>query len=74
MTMMYGLSIHSDGAIELFDIKNSMVDFIVEDSQSANSNSIISKARYEISINRKNLSTTYFYNKEDRRDEVLRLL
>jgi hypothetical protein len=72
--MMYGLSICSDSSIELFDITDTMVEGIVEDVNLENSDMTVNYYDDAIGIRNKNLITTYFYNKEDRKEMVLGLL
>ncbi len=72
--MMYGLSQYYDGSIELFDIRDSMVECIIEDIKLSNNNSNVSYMVSEISVHTENFDTTYFYDKEDRKEKVLALL
>lgn len=71
---MYGLSIFSDGSIELFDIKNSMIDCIIEDTKLDYANSNVSYMENNVSVQTDYFKTIYFYDKEDRKENVLRLL
>jgi len=72
--MMYGLSIYNDRSIELFDISDTMLESIVEDARLASSKSTVVETEKYVWIIRHNLKTTYFYNKEDRKQNVLGLL
>jgi len=72
--MMYALSIFSDGSIELFDIKDRMVESIIEDSEFIDSEFQVRKTDNEISVRNSNRSTSYFFNKNDRKEKVLELL
>ena len=72
--MMYGLSIYNDRSIELFDISDTMLESIVKDARLANEKSTVLQTEKYVWIIRNNLKTTYFYNKEDRKKNVLGLL
>lgn len=72
--MIYGLSIYSDGSIELFNIRDSMLDGIIEDIKLSNSNSKVSYMQNQISLHTKNFEVTYFYDKEDRKQKVIEFM
>lgn len=72
--MMYGLSLFSDCSIELFDITDTMLESIVEDAKFPNSKSTVCETDKYVFICKHKMTTTYFYNKEDRKEKVLGLL
>lgn len=72
--MMYGFSLFSDGSIDLFDIKDSMIDCIIEDNKIDYANSNIYYTENNISVQTDYFTTIYFYDKEDRKEMVLGLL
>ncbi len=71
---MYGVSVFSDGSIELFDIRDSMVESIIEDASLVDGDSVIKQTQDEIEILNNNKTTSYFFNREDRKEKVLYLL
>lgn len=71
---MYGLTMSVDGSMELFNISHTMINGIIQDINHYNDKAIVRKTNKDISILKENEETIYFYNKNDRKQQVLKFL
>jgi hypothetical protein len=72
--MMYGLTMSIDGSMELFSISNTMIDGIIQDISHYKDKAIVRKSDENITIFEENQETIYFYDKNDRKEKVLKFL
>jgi hypothetical protein len=71
---MYGLTMSIDGSMELFSISNTMIDGIIQDISHYKDKAIVRKSDENITIFEENQETIYFYDKNDRKEKVLKFL